>query len=52
MITSDELFDLAMRLTDAGASTGYVDWLIADLCKLAGIDFPPKQTNLGTPAAC
>jgi hypothetical protein len=50
-ITSDALYCLAMRLTDAGAKAGYVDPLITGLCKLAGIEFPP-QLITGSPAAC
>ena len=40
-ITSGALYDLAMRLTDAGAKG--VDELIEKLCKTAGIEYPPKR---------
>jgi hypothetical protein len=40
-ITSSALYDLAMRLTDAGAKG--VDELIEQLCKSAGVEYPPKR---------
>ena len=41
IITSSALYDLAMRLTDAGAKG--VDELIEKLCKQAGVEYPPKR---------
>ena len=40
-ITSSALYDLAMRLTDAGAKG--VDELIEKLCEQAGVEYPPKR---------
>jgi hypothetical protein len=40
-IISDHLYNMAMRLTDAGAKG--VDALIEDACKTLGIDYPPEQ---------
>ena len=38
---SVSLYDLAMRLTDAGFKG--VDELIEQLCKQAGVEYPPKR---------
>lgn len=40
-IVSDQLYDLAMRLTDAGAKN--VDALIEAYCEISGVTFPPQQ---------
>ncbi len=39
-VLSDELYCLAMRLTDAGAKN--IDALIAGFCELAEVRYPPQ----------
>lgn len=38
---SNDLYELAMQLTDANAKS--VDTLIQGLCQAAGISYPPEQ---------
>ena len=41
IIVSDEIYCLAMRLTDAGAKN--VNALIEGFCELSGVSYPPQR---------
>jgi len=42
-LTSSDIHDLAMRLTDAGESKSYVDNITLRICTQAGVPFPPTR---------
>lgn len=42
---SNDLYCFAMRLTDAGARSEVVDPLIAELCQIGEVEYPPKLTE-------